>query len=423
MSVLRQLAVLGEIDSANSTATPLAGGATFTGTAKDITNHAQFAVNVYADVASATDGLSIQQSSDGTNWDHADTYTIGAGSAEQYTINAHAQYMRVVYTNGAGAQSAFRLQTKLQGTGGKASSHRMKDTITGEDDGELVKAALIGENGDGNWHNVKTTADGNLTISDNSSGLSIAEGNVTGTSFIHKFGKAPDFDTADGFVTIWDGADDSLLGGGAMQYTYSTSADIGLISSSSASDTVDIEIQGLDSSYDLVTQTVTLTGQTDVDISGVGGTDLIRVFRMKNVGSTDLVGNVYIRQNGTTQTGGVPDTASSVRAIINNGNNQTLMAVYTIPNGYTGYMRDWYVATAGARRDTAHEMKLFARPFGQVFQLKHDSSIVTDGTSAYQHRYEEPEVFDAKTDIEMKVNTAADQAGVAGGFDIVLVAD
>ena len=96
------------------------------------------------------------------------------------------------------------------------------------------------------------------------------------------------------------------------------------------------------------------------------------------------------------------------------------MAVYTIPSGKTGYMRDWYASTAGAKKGSSHVVKLIARPFGQVFQLKHKASIVEDGTSYIKHNYQEPEVFTEKTDIEIRVNTDQDDASVAAGFDIVL---
>ncbi len=423
MSRFEEIEIKGVIDDGNSSATPLGGGIAFTGTAKDILNCGIVFVTIFTDVASATDGLSIQQSSDGTNWDHTDDYTVSAGSSKNYSLNPHSKWFRVVYTNGAAPQGAFRLQSVCKGNS-KPSSHRIKDEIIGDDDCELIKAALTGENGSGQWHNVKTTADGNLTISDNSSGLAIAQGNVTGATFVHKFGEAPDFDQGDGVVSIWDGANDTLFSGSPpMAYTYSSSADIGLILSSSGADTQDIEMQGLDSNFDLVTQIITLNGQTDVDISATG-VDLIRVFRMINRGSTDLAGVVYIRTNGSAQTSGVPDTANTVRAIINNGNNQTLMAVYTIPNGKTGYMRDWYASTAGASRSSEYKIRLFARPDGQVFQLKHTSAVSDSGSSTYQHPYEEPEVFQAKTDIELTAEmlvSAATQADIAGGFDIVLV--
>jgi len=418
MSRFEEVEIKGEVDDNNSSTTVLnpAGVNVFTGTATEILNCGVVFVNVATDQASATDGLSIQQSSDGTNWDHDDNYTVAAGANKNYSINPHAKWFRVVYTNGGTIQGYFRLQSICKGNA-KPSSHRIKDEIIGDDDCELVKAALTGENGAGLWHNVGVTADGDLTISDNSDGLAIAEGNVTGKTFIHKFGFAPDFDTADGLVTIWDGADDGILGGGAMQYTYSSSADIDSLSSSDNGDVVDVEIHGLDNSGNIVIQTKTLTGQTDVTLD----TPLKRVYRMVNRGSSNLAGNLYLRTNGSGQTSGVPTTANTVRAIIKNGNNQTLMAIYPIPNGKTGYMRNWYASLSGAKKTSVHVVHLDARPEGEVFQLKHVSSLIAVGTSNFQYPYIEPEVFQAGTDIEMQSNSDEDVAAISAGFDIVLV--
>lgn len=266
---------------------------------------------------------------------------------------------------------------------------------------------------------VSIDSDNHLKVTESHSGLSISQGDVTGTTFIHKFGNAPDFDIVDGFVTIWDGADDGGID--EMQYTYSTTAAIDSLSSSNNGDTQDIEVQGLDSNYDLVTQTITLAGQTRVALT----TDLIRVFRLINRGSTDLAGDVYCFENtaDTTPADGIPDDTTKIRAIIKNGNNQTLMAVYTIPNGKTGYMRSFFAATAGARKTSVHEIRLFARPFGEVFQLKHKTSLLAVGTSNFQYEYVEPAVFAAKTDIFIDTNTDTDISSVAGGFDIVLIDD
>jgi len=422
MSRFEEINIRGFVDDNNSTSTPLGIGGVFTGTAIEILNFGIVFVSVSTDVASATDGLSVQQSSDGTNWDHTDDYTIPAGGNKNYSLNPHSKWFRVVYTNGGVGQAHFRLQSICKGNS-KPSSHRIKDEIVGDDDCELMKAALTGENGAGLWHNVGVTQDGDLTISDNSDGLAIAEGNVTGKTFIHKFGFAPDFDSGDGLVTIWDGADDGLFAGSPpMNYTYSSTADIGLISSSDGGDAQDIEIHGLDTNLDIVIQTITLNGQTDVDISATG-TDLKRVYRMVNRGSTALAGDVYIRTNGSAQGSGVPSVANTVRAVIRNGNNQTLMAVYTVPTGKTGYMRSWYASLSGAKKTSVHVIHLDARPLGEVFQLKHVSSLIAVGTSNVNHEYIEPEVFQAGTDIEMHANSDEDGAAISAGFDIVLIDD
>lgn len=116
MSRFENINIKGVIDSGNSTSTPLAGGGVFTGSAVDTIDHGIVFVSVYADAASATNGLSIQQSIDGTNWDFSDSYTVGPGLGENYNIIPYARYLRVVYTNGGGAQSTFRLQTILKGS-------------------------------------------------------------------------------------------------------------------------------------------------------------------------------------------------------------------------------------------------------------------------------------------------------------------
>lgn len=415
-----QITFKGEVDTNNSTATPLAantGGADhiFTGASTEILNDGIIYVNVFSNVASATDGLAIEQSSDNVNWDHCDNYTVPAGSGKNYAINPHSRYFRIVYTNGVIAQTSFRLQVVTK-RDGLASSHRIQDPIVDDDDARLVKAVLTAKaNGDG-FVNITATSSDNLRVTDAESGLAIAKGDVVDTTFIHKFGEASNINTTDGFVDIWDGLG-IVTRAKVPTYTFSATANIDSISSSDNGDTVDVRIDGLDTNFEEVTQTITLTGNTTATL----GTPLIRAFRMVNVGSTDLAGEVFLYINGAAITAGVPDLGSDIRAIINNGNNQTLMAIYTIPAGKTGYMRDWYAVLSRNKANVLSTIHLDARPFGQVFQLKHLSSIGSSGTSYVQHKYEEPEIFLEKTDILMHADTTVNDSGVAAGFDIVLV--
>ena len=99
----------------NSTIALLGSGGVFTGKTEECANYSAITVFVHSDVASATDGLSLEFSSDGSNWDRKRKYTVDANSdgdsAPVHTASIVSEYFRVVYTNGTKQQSEFRLQT------------------------------------------------------------------------------------------------------------------------------------------------------------------------------------------------------------------------------------------------------------------------------------------------------------------------
>jgi len=120
----------------NSSVTNLAAAAVFTGAAEDILEYAEVRVFVYSSHASAVDGLSLQQSVDGTTWFQTDTWTIGAATAKTFGIGASARYFRVVYTNGATATTTLQLQTIFHKHATKPTAQRPSDGYTNEFDGE-----------------------------------------------------------------------------------------------------------------------------------------------------------------------------------------------------------------------------------------------------------------------------------------------
>jgi len=139
----------GIVDSNNSTILKLDAGQSFTGDVTEVKDYGIIYVTTKSDQASATDGLSIQQSSDGTNWDHTDEYSVNAGSGKTFSFQAGAQYFRIVYTNGIVDQAFFRLQTLFTKGNGKPSSHRIQDDIVNDDDAELVKSIMSVKTNDG----------------------------------------------------------------------------------------------------------------------------------------------------------------------------------------------------------------------------------------------------------------------------------
>lgn len=139
----------------NSTSTPLGISGVFTGTAEDISKYSDIRVSVFSDVASATDGLLIEQSKDGINWDASDAYTIPANTNKVFGVGAAANFFRVIYTNGGTAQATFRLSVKYNITLTKPSSVRMSDSRSNDNDFEEVASYNALFNG-ASWDRART---------------------------------------------------------------------------------------------------------------------------------------------------------------------------------------------------------------------------------------------------------------------------
>ena len=133
-------------DLNNSTTTPLNAGLVFTGTATDVTNYESVQVSVISDVASASNGLSVQFSSDGTHWDFIAATTYPGGSVG-VTIPSgkREKYFRLVYTNGSTNQSFFRLNTKLTPSSVEVTKRFLSQPPTDSQLALLVNAVLTGK--------------------------------------------------------------------------------------------------------------------------------------------------------------------------------------------------------------------------------------------------------------------------------------
>lgn len=239
-------------------------------------------------------------------------------------------------------------------------------------------------------------------------GLEIAKGNVSGHSGVNKFGENGDVDT---------GAAEDLWNQGGTK-TFSATADIDSMSSSDNGDTQDVTIEGLAAGFIFTTQTIALTGQTTkaLDIA------LIRVFRAFNADGTNFTGDIYIYINGATVVTGVPSTATDIRAKIDAADNQTLMAIYTIPAGKTGYLMEYHVSMAKLSPATAIVCSLRARELDGVFRVQDRGSTATTGATSYIRDFATPLVLVEKTDIKIVIDSVtANNTDASGGFDIILV--
>ena len=230
--------------------------------------------------------------------------------------------------------------------------------------------------------------------------IDVAAGNVAGHSIVNKFGQNDDLNTTT-YEDIWDG-------GATYTYPADATAPITHVDSSDAADTGLVEVQGLDVNGDLVVQSATLTGTTPVLLT----TALWRVFRLKNTGTANYV--------GTVQAVNTADNVVYARILI--GNNQTLMALYTVPNNKTGYLFQFNANMSLVTRAVSASGRRAHRPFGGVFQLKDTFGVGSDGGS---HGIELPlyERIAGKTDIKISAISSASGAAMNARFSLLLVDD
>lgn len=219
--------------------------------------------------------------------------------------------------------------------------------------------------------------------------LQVARGMITGHKSLFKYGNNPDVNGT--LETVWS---HSTL------YVYPTTAMHMKVSSTSANDAAagsgarTIVVSGLDADYNEINEIVTLNGQTPVLTTGL----FIRVFRsyVLTAGSSNTAeGTIYIGDGNVTA--GVPAT---VYAEISLGENQTLMALWTVPANYTLYV---YRGTFSAASNNASQYilgKFMIRNFGGVFR---NAADVTANSNVIPYDFEIPLAIPEKSDIEARV--------------------
>ena len=219
-------------------------------------------------------------------------------------------------------------------------------------------------------------------------GIKLRYGGYPELSGIDKFGYLPTATT--NYKTVWDG--DNV-------YTYPSSAvAMTATSASGATDNgIQITIEGLDTNYNVLIETVTLAGSGTATTSG----EFLRVYRAYVSNGTALDGNTTIANGGTTY------------AKIFAEMQQTLMAIYTIPAGKRGYLVS---GNLSVEKNQPVVAKLMTRRPGGVLRV---SGLVTSFGVPFQRVWQLPPVLDEKTDIEIRAKAGA-TTSIAAGFEIVL---
>ena len=243
--------------------------------------------------------------------------------------------------------------------------------------------------------------------------LQVSRGQIAYHKPLFKFGN--NATVGNSLETIW--AEGGL-------YSYLTAATVLKVSSSSTDDTSagtgarTVQLYGLDADYNEINELVTLNGQTPVNTTQ----SFLRINRMvvRSAGSGGVNAGVIYAGTGTVTTGVPANVYASVNGVT--GSNQSLMALWTVPAGYTAYLLQYDVSN-GTTSNTPAVCKLIlaVRPYGEVFQSKDVKSLTTG--MHVEETFSLPQKITEKSDIEVRAisSSASVSFDISAAFEIVYI--
>jgi len=226
--------------------------------------------------------------------------------------------------------------------------------------------------------------------------LQVARGQIENHKTIFKFGFNPDVDGTE--ETIWDA-------GGL--YAYPSSAVVMTVTTAAGSPATDngvkVTIQGLDEDYNEVSEEVTLAG------AGTATTiqTFLRVFRAFVLGSQEPTADLNITNGGTTY------------ARITAGENQTLMAMWTVPAGYTGFLDHVNFSTGTTNNNQYVTAQFVQRQLDGVFRALLKQSLSEGAAADFVIRY--PILIPEKTDVEARAVSSGTNNSISADFSMIYI--
>jgi hypothetical protein len=237
-----------------------------------------------------------------------------------------------------------------------------------------------------NFQNPSATA----TRKTESFNLQVARGHVSNHSAINKFGW--NSSVGGSFETVWDGSN---------VYTYQSSGTATAVSTTDADDSAStVRISGLDANFLPATDLITVDGSASAN----SYSRINRAIVVSANTSTTNSNSIEIRQGG------------EIAALITAGAGQTLMAVYTVPAGKTGYLH-YFQGSIDKQKEVIFRILARDNDAGTAFNEK--GRFGSFGVPV-DYTYDYPLKFSANTDIQVQVKAGATtEAGAI--FDMVLI--
>lgn len=219
-------------------------------------------------------------------------------------------------------------------------------------------------------------------------------------SFNHKFGRVPQM-SVNTLGSIWD-INDTVYPWTALD----TPAKVNVERNNEADNGLVVYIQGLDENWNYQEETVTITGADQL-----GNKLWRRVNRafIESATASTNAGDIDIEAGAAGGT-----TVARITA----GRGQTLMAVYTIPAGYIGYLYHGTM-TCTAASDATGYMYIRRNSTGTAFRVGHTFEV--SGGGQYDYTFSFPPPIPEKSDIDVRAFVRSNNSRVTAAFDILLV--
>jgi hypothetical protein len=237
--------------------------------------------------------------------------------------------------------------------------------------------------------------------------LQVSRGQITWHQAVTVFGYNSDVDTS--VETVWPHGGILPFPAAALQLS---------VSSNNAADTAagtgarTVYLEGLDANHNVISEVVTLNGQTAVTTTG--SYLHINNCYVQTAGSGDsAAGTIYF---GTgTVTAGVPAT---VYDIIQFDYNARITGSYTVPAGYTAYISQGLFSAGQVSGSNAVTGRLMTRGTNDI---RLTAAVVTVNNGAADYAFEYPLVVPEKTTIEAQAVGAAANNACSSMFILVLI--
>lgn len=241
--------------------------------------------------------------------------------------------------------------------------------------------------------------------------LQVSKGQIAGATALYKFGFNPDINGTE--ETVW---------GTGGNYPYLTSASTVYISSSSTADSNGgtgantVTVEGVDGSYNAKSVTVNMNGQTQVQVGDASSWLRVnRIFVATSGSGGTAAGDIYVANSGVSS--GVPTGVTYAHVI--QGANQSQIAVYTVPAGYSLYLDDVTFTSAILLANKRVTASFVTRGFGsntfrtRIIQTMQSALLVLPLT--YPLKVEE------KTDVECRAFSDTTNVEVGASFQGILI--